>query len=166
MIVVSNTTPIHYLILIEQIHLLHELYDRVVVPQAVFDEMQRAETPAEVRAFVANRPAWLEVQAVGAPDVTLNLGAGEREAITLALDLGAELILLDDGKARRAALARGLTVTGTLAVLAAAAARELVDLPTALTRLEQTNFRIPASLVQLLLDEDRKRKQGRGSEGS
>lgn len=160
MIVVSDTTPLHYLILIGQVHLLHELYGSVVVPQAVFDEMQRATTPAEVSAWVATPPAWFDVRTVIAPGATLNLGAGEREAIQLAQELGADLILLDDGKARRAAVARGLAVTGTLAVLASAAARDLIDLPTTLTRLQQTNFRVAASLIQLLLDEDRKRKEG------
>jgi predicted nucleic acid-binding protein len=44
MIVVSDTTPVNYLILLDQIHLLHELYDRIVAPQAVYDETQREGT--------------------------------------------------------------------------------------------------------------------------
>jgi predicted nucleic acid-binding protein len=60
------------------------------------------------------------VREAAAPDPALKLGAGEREAIALAEELKAGL-LLDDGKARREARRRGLAVTGTLAVLAAAA---------------------------------------------
>lgn len=159
MIVVSDTTPLNYLVLIDQSHLLYELYSRVLIPEAVRDEMQRIGTPEKVRAFVSNPPTWLEIHAVPVPDPTLNLGKGEREALTLAQILRADVLLLDDGKARRAARERGLTVTGTLAVLANAARRGLVDLPTALSRLQQTTFRAPASLIRLLLEQDRERRE-------
>ena len=158
MIVVSDTTPLNYLILIGQAHLLHELYGRVALPRAVYRELQRENTPEDVRVWVTTHPEWLEVHPVGEPDSTLSLGLGEREAITLARQLRADLILLDDRKARRVAREHGLTVTGTLAVLATAAERGLVELPAAISRLRQTTFRAPADLIQLLLDQDRERK--------
>ena len=165
MIIVSDTTPLNYLILIDQAHILHELYDSVLIPQSVFDEMQRAETPAEVRAWITDRPEWLEVRPAQTTDPSLKLGAGESEAIALALELHADALLLDDRKARQEAQKRGLTVTGTLAVLATAARRDLVELPTAIARLQKTTFRAPATLIQSLLDQDRERKeQGGGSE--
>ena len=159
MIVVSDTTPLNYLVLIDQSHLLHELYGRVLMPEAVRDEMLRADTPEKVRDFVSKPPDWLEVHSVPAPDLTLNLGTGEREAITLAQTLRADVLLLDDGKARRAARERGLAVAGTLAVLALAASRGLVHLPAALSRLQQTTFRAPAGLIRLLLEQDRERRE-------
>ncbi len=55
MIIISDTTPLNYLILIDQVHILHELYESVLIPQSVFDEMQRAETPTEVHAWVTDR---------------------------------------------------------------------------------------------------------------
>lgn len=153
MIVVSDTTPLNYLILIDQAHLLQALYSLVVIPQAVHDEMQRAETPVEVREWIDSRPNWLEVRQASSFDLNLKLGTGEREAITLALELKAEAILLDDRKARIEAQNRGLIVIGTLAILATAARRGLVDLPAAIARLQQTNFRAPADLIQLILDQ-------------
>jgi predicted nucleic acid-binding protein len=102
MIVVSDTTPLNYLVLIGQAHLLHDLYGVVTLPQAVHRELQREDTPEQVRTWIANRPEWLEVRQVSTPDLSLNLGAGEREAITLAGQLKADLILMDDRKARRA----------------------------------------------------------------
>jgi predicted nucleic acid-binding protein len=134
------------------------LYGRVVLPQAVFDEMRRESAPEQVRAWLNHRPAWLEVRSVQTPDPTLKLGAGEREAIALAQELQADLILLDDRKARRAAEARGLT--GTLAVLATAARRGLVDLPTAIARLQRTTFRAPADLIQALLAQEARKSEG------
>lgn len=154
MIIVSDTTPINYLILIDQIHLLRDLYGQVVLPQAVFDEMQSASAPDKVRAWISNRPEWLELRTVSMPDSTLNLGAGEKEAITLAREMRADLLLMDDKKGRRAAQERGLTVIGTLAVLATAARRELVNLPAAIEHLKQTNFRAPSDLMKSLVDEE------------
>ena len=92
------------------------------------------------------------------PDSTLNLGIGEREAVALARQLQADLVPLDDRKARRAAQGRGLAVAVTLGVLATAAARGLVDLPTTINHLRQTTFRARAGLIQSLLEQGRERK--------
>jgi predicted nucleic acid-binding protein len=97
---VSDTTPLNYLILIDQADILHELYDAVIIPQAAFDEMQRAETPAEARAWIADLPEWLEVRPAQAPVTVSKLGVGECEAIALALELQANALLLDDRKVR------------------------------------------------------------------
>lgn len=159
MIVVTDTTPVNYLVLIDHVHLLRELYGRLVLPQAVYEEMRREAAPEKVRAWAAHLPEWAEVRAATSADPALKLGAGEREAIQLAEELGADLLLVDDRKARREARRRGLSVTGTLAVLAAAAERGLVDLPGAITALQQTTFRAPAELLAELF----RRHGGRGS---
>lgn len=155
MIVVSDTTPVNYLVLINQVHLLKELYGSLVLPQAVHEEMQREGTPEKVRAWAAQLPEWAEVRAAASIDSALKLGAGEREAIALAEEVDADLLLVDDGKARREARRRGLVITGTLAVLAAAAERELVDLTEAIVALRQTTFRAPAALIEELLGRGR-----------
>lgn len=159
MIIVSNTTPLHYLILISEVDLLHELYGQVIIPQAVVIELQRPETPQIVFDWMNSLPAWLEVRTPLTIDLTLKLGAGECEAIALAQELKADQILLDDKKARKAAIERGLSVTGTLNVLDIAAERDLVDLPNALDRLKLTTFRASERLYEelLRLDEQRKR---------
>ena len=60
-IIISNTTPINYLVLIDHITVLHHLYAHVIIPQAVFGELQAEGTPAKVKEWVAAHPAWLEV---------------------------------------------------------------------------------------------------------
>ncbi|MBC6478988.1 MAG: DUF3368 domain-containing protein [Hormoscilla sp. GM7CHS1pb] len=82
------------------------------------------------------------------------LGAGEREAILLAEELEADLILLDDIQARRLAVERGLIVTGLLGVLQQSATLGLIDLTVAIERLRETNFWISSSLLQSLLEQD------------
>lgn len=152
MTVVSDTSPINYLVLIDSIHILPSLFERVVVPQAVRDELLAAGAPDKVKNWIANPPVWFEVQQAGVVDSSLNrLGEGEREAITLAQSLGASLILIDEIEGRRVALQRGLKVAGTIGFLELAATRDLINSTETVKRLRQTNFRISPHLLQRLL---------------
>lgn len=163
MIVIADTTPLNYLVLIDQSDLLPRLYGRVLIPQAVYEELQTERTPASVREWAVHRPAWLEVRAAILPlDSGLDpLDQGEREAIALALEMKADLLILDDRDARIEASRRKLVVIGTLRVLEDAAQLGLIDLPHALQRLQQTTFRASAKLFQAMLNRDdaRKKKQ-------
>jgi predicted nucleic acid-binding protein len=72
MIVIADTTPLHYLVLLNHADVLPELYGRVTVPEEVFRELQAAGTPAIVKQWIANRPDWLEVRRVPTtPDLAL-----------------------------------------------------------------------------------------------
>lgn len=159
MIVISDTTPINYLVLIGQIDLLPRLFGQVLIPPAVLTELRQQGSPQEVQTWMSAIPAWLEVRAPSCIDPTIHLGRGEVEAISLAHELHATEILIDDMQARKAALARGLRVAGTLLVLDRAARRGLIDLPEAIQRLMQTNFRVPAALIAHLLDSDAERRR-------
>ncbi len=118
MIIVSDTTPIRYLVEIEKVHVLEELFGQVVIPQKVCSELQGQNTPPIVVAWIQNRPAWLEVRQA---DISLftpksKIQDGEREAIALALELNAGAILIDDKNARREAKSAGLLIIPTLAI--------------------------------------------------
>jgi predicted nucleic acid-binding protein len=151
MIIVSDTSPINYLVLIREIELLPKLFGEVVIPQAVLDELKQEGTPEAVKNWIASNPQWLEIQNAKAIDQTITLGAGEREAISLAVELNADLVLIDDRKARKAAIERGLNVAGTINILESASKRGLVILAEAFKKLEQTNFRIAPSLLAEIL---------------
>jgi predicted nucleic acid-binding protein len=161
MIVIADTTPLNYLILIDQSGLLPRLYGRVLIPQGVYDELHQERTPALVRAWIAHPPAWLEVRQATRPLDTApeELDRGEREAIALALELKADLLILDDRDARLEASRRNLTVIGTLRVLEDAAQLGLIDLPGVLARLGQTTFRAAPTLIGALLGRDAERKK-------
>lgn len=151
MTVVSDTTPLNYLVLIGHQDLLPELYHRVLIPDAVFEELRSDAAPSEITAWIADPPIWLEIKRAGAvPAELVMLGPGEREAIALAEALKADLLILDDRDARREATRRSLRVTGTLGVLDEAAARGLIDLSKAINRLEQTSFRASPEILRTL----------------
>ena len=83
MIVIADTTPLNYLVLIEQADLLPRLFGRVLIPPAVFEELQNTEAPEAVRVWIASRPSWLQIHQLHiAPDAGLDyLDAGERETL-------------------------------------------------------------------------------------
>jgi len=161
MMVIADATPLRYLILIEAAAILPALYGRILIPQRVADELQRPRTPLPVRQWMATTPAWLEIHMPQlAPERALaRLGAGERDAIVLAQELRADLLIMDDWDGREAAEQRAFTVIGTLGVLDAAAARHLLALPEVLTRLQATNFRMTPDIVQRLLERDAARRR-------
>jgi predicted nucleic acid-binding protein len=149
MIVVSDTSPINYLVLIEFQDLLPKLFGRILIPKAVERELRAHGTPEPVRQFVASAPDWLEVRSAPEVPATLeHLDSGEREALALALAVGAELILLDERKGRQAAENHGLQAFGTLGVIGFAAERQLVALEDALALLQKTSFRVSPRLLK------------------
>lgn len=129
MIVVCNTSPIIALACAGQLELLHTVYSQIVVPHAVFEEITVAGA-GEPGAREVAEALWIKCQPVrNASLVTalrLDLDAGEAEALALAVELSADLILLDERSGRRAAQRLGLAVVGTLGILIAAKDRGLL----------------------------------------
>jgi predicted nucleic acid-binding protein len=161
MIVIADTTPLNYLVLIDRADLLPQLFGRVLIPPAVFNELNQPEASDQVRDWLGNPPAWLQVQSLlSPPDSSLDhLDAGEREAIALAEEVKADQLLIDEAEARREAARRNLAFMGTLGVLRLAARLDLIDLPSDLARLQQTTFYIDPELIGSLLTEDAARRK-------
>jgi predicted nucleic acid-binding protein len=97
-IVIADTSPVNYLVLIQEADLLPRLFGQVLVPPAVWEELNDPDTPTPVRAWIAKPPSWLQVHPLQTlPDPDLNyLDHGEREAIALAEQLHAAQILVDE----------------------------------------------------------------------
>jgi predicted nucleic acid-binding protein len=149
-IVVADTSPLNYLVQIRCQDLMPALYERVLVPAAVVKELDHPRTPVSVRSWLSSLPEWIEVREVQSPqDPALEgLDPGEREAIQLALEEHADLLLMDERAGVRAALRQGLEVTGTLGLLVQAARRGLVDIDAALADLAATGFRSTPGLME------------------
>lgn len=153
MIVVADTSPLNYLIRLGHPDVLRKIYGRVLVPRAVLIEMRHPEAPSEVRAWASAPPTWFEERQVLQIDVglTAELGAGEREAISLALEVHADVLLIDERAGRHEAETRHIEVAGTLAVLLQASLRGYFDFPEALKRLRQYGFRASRDVEVVML---------------
>jgi len=130
-IVVSNSSPLIALARIGRLNLLASFYKRILIPAEVQHEVtvtgRGLPGAEEVRSA-----SWIEVISQKSPAhpslawACQHLGAGERASILLAKSLEADLVLLDDWKARRVAQDAGLSVAGCLGILEAGARRGLV----------------------------------------
>lgn len=158
-LIVSDAGPVNYLILIGQIELLPSLADFVVIPSFVHQELLSPNAPAAVRAWAGAMPGWITIQSAPHPIAAKGLSAADCEAITLARDLNATLLLTDDRRARRSAAEFGVPTMGTLGLLEAAAQRGLISLPAALEKLRTTSCFLSEDLIEAALQRDRDRQK-------
>ncbi|AFZ44413.1 hypothetical protein PCC7418_2260 [Halothece sp. PCC 7418] len=129
MSIVSNTSPISNLVAIQNLKLLQQLYDKIIIPPAVFRELTNAgnQEPASIAVRTLD---WIEVKAISDQSLILtlqaNLDRGEAEAIALAVEIGAKRLIIDERRGRNEAIQLGLSVTGVLGILLAAKQRKLI----------------------------------------
>lgn len=156
---VADTSPIRYLAVIESLHLLPQLYERVILPRAVLAELGHPRAPEVVRRWAGALPSWAAVREASRVELAEVLDPGEAEAIALVQELQADVVLIDEREARREAVRRGIPVIGTVALLEEGASRNLIDLPEAFQRLLATNFRIDRRYLDDALRRDGERRE-------
>jgi predicted nucleic acid-binding protein len=152
--VISNTSPLQYLYQLGQFALLPRFYQQVTIPPAVVQELADGCALGVVLPALEQVP-WVQVQSPVATQVwkvASTLGAGEREALALAIATPNALLLLDDGHARRFGQLLGLRMTGTVGVLARARREGLVlRLAPLLDCLDALGFRLSAQARAMAL---------------
>lgn len=163
MIVVADASPLIALARIKRLDLLRALFGTLLLPHAVRTEVT-GEGLDKAGAEKVLRADWIEERLIG--DVRLvallrrDLGAGEAEAIVLAREVGADLLLMDERLGREAAKRLGLRVTGLVGVLIEATERGL--LPDAAAVVEelhrQAGFWLSEDLRRLVLEKQDDRK--------
>ncbi|MCC6778465.1 MAG: DUF3368 domain-containing protein [Hyphomicrobiales bacterium] len=162
-LIVADTSPLNYLVLIGQIEILPALFEKVLVPEIVRDELRHDEAPEVVRRWIEIPHSWLEIIPVDQtgedPDLR-QLDDGERAAILLAMRMRADLLLMDDRDGVLVARRRGFAVTGTLGILDLAATRGLIRLDQAIERLRHTSFRCHPDVLNALLFRQSSRREG------
>jgi uncharacterized protein len=129
MTIVSNTSPITNLAGIGKLDLLHQLYGAITIPQAVYNEMAGIGKTVPGTLEVQTLP-WIATQSVTDLNQVAALRAildqGEAEAIALALQLNAELLIIDERPGRAIARQYGINITGVLGVLLEAKRQGLI----------------------------------------
>lgn len=153
MIVIADTSPINYLVLIDAIDILPKMFGEVIIPEAVYEELRHERAPEAVKRFINEGHSWLSIKEVEVPANTGldNLGSGERAAIFLAETEKADMLIIDERKGMRVALSRNLTAVGTVILLEQAALKNLIDLSEAFDKLKKTSFHISHDLLNEIL---------------
>jgi len=114
--VVIDTSPLISLAVIDRLELLKKLFPEIIVPQAVHQEIMKSANKKEntkIDYFIKD----LVCHAKEENKIQVNLGRGETEAINLTLELKADLLIIDDKKARSAAESYNIKCIGTLGLL-------------------------------------------------
>lgn len=122
MLAVSNTSPVSNLAIVGRLQLLRSQFGELWVPPAVKLELDQLHQPDALREIQqALQEGWIKTKGLVSNSITgllqATLDPGEAEAISLALELKADLILLDERDGRAAAERAGLRVTGLFGVL-------------------------------------------------
>jgi predicted nucleic acid-binding protein len=170
MIAVCDMGPLHYLVLIGCDHILPRIFERVITARVVIEqEMANPLTPEPVRRWAADPPPWLEILEPQQVEAIPSLGKqgvrgdGDRAIISLARELGAHVLVMDDSKARSEAKKRGIESLWTLQLLDEAAERGLInDLSARLEQLAgRTSFYVgekARAVIENMKQRDNERK--------
>ena len=163
MIVVSDSSPLIALAKIGSLQPMQSLFGTVCIPPEVERELSAKRTAEGVPDILGLAHGWLIVRPPLALRPFPRLDPGEAAAISLALELGASALLIDEKAGRKVAAANGLEVIGTVGVLEEAAGRGLLDLEVAFERLKATDFRFPAKTLDHLLRDFLRRQSERAT---
>ncbi|APB34751.1 Putative nucleic acid-binding protein, contains PIN domain [Gloeomargarita lithophora Alchichica-D10] len=159
MIVISDTSAITNLAVIDQLKLLPLLYGQVIIPEAVYRELVDIDPPVPggVEVQIAT---WLEVKLIKNREVVerlqseVRLDTGESEAIALALEIGADLLLIDERRGRTEANRLGIKITGLLGILVEAKRKGLIVAvkPLMDALIATSEFRVSSALYNQILN--------------
>ncbi|MBN3896321.1 MAG: DUF3368 domain-containing protein [Nostoc sp. NOS(2021)] len=159
MIVVSDTSPLSSLAIVGYISLLPEIYNTVIIPEAVANELANTSDEDE-RVTAVLSLDWIEIRQATDQEVVTRLqneqrlDLGESEAIALALELNADELLIDERLGRREATKLGVPITGLLGILLVAKHRGLIPIvkPVIDDLMTEAGFRVSIQLYTEILN--------------
>ncbi|CAA6804721.1 MAG: Unknown protein [uncultured Sulfurovum sp.] len=148
--IIGDSSALVALAVVNQLELLEKLYDRLYIPQAVFDEVTQIGKPQsdKLRKFLQSK-----VKRVDLTLTQLGLGLGELEAITLYKKLDADVLLIDDNRAKKYASLNGVKVIGSLGVLIKAKEKgHIGKVKPLLEELQKSEVYISHKLIEKVLE--------------
>ncbi|MEM3479045.1 MAG: DUF3368 domain-containing protein [Candidatus Bathyarchaeia archaeon] len=164
---VSNSTPLIYLAKVGKLEILRSLFERIFIPEAVFEEAVVKGKALNISdAFIIERAvgAWIIRERVKPKidaeyrflDTNVRLGSGEREAIKLCKQLNIKYLIADDGEARRVSKMLNITPIGTCGIIIKAYKRGIMTRDETIQILDEllkAGFRISPELYRRILSE-------------
>jgi uncharacterized protein len=159
LIVISDTSAITNLAAIQYLLLLPQLYGQIIIPEAVYRELTDFDPPVPGTLEVKTA-SWIEIRQVVNRNTVeqlqhkVRLDPGESEAIALALELGADLLLIDERRGRAEANRLGLRITGLLGLLIEAKHQNLIAAvkPLMDALIATSEFRVSSALYNQILE--------------
>lgn len=159
MIVLSDTTPIISLLKIDRLYLLEKLFDEVLIPSAVYQELT-SNSRFQAEAKTIRECAFIKTVSVENEELVRSLmiqsglDQGESEAIICSGEVDADLLLMDEVKGRQVATQKGIRIMGTIGIMIAAYDMRFLskeDIMHCVTALRETGRHINEKLyVQLM----------------
>ncbi|MEM6262375.1 MAG: DUF3368 domain-containing protein [Bacteroidota bacterium] len=156
MIIISDTSPLTGLLIIGRLSILKEVYEKVIIPQAVLEELLVLETFGYDLSEV-HESSWIKISTPSnlalIKELEEELDAGESAAIALAIETNADHLVIDEKKGRRIADQYGIKVIGLTGVLIEAKHLGIIDaVKPILDKLRQeANFRISDSFYRTII---------------
>ncbi len=159
MIVVADTTPIITLMKLQRLDLLERLFDTVIIPNAVYEELISNSNYLTEAQMVVACPFLKRIEVSDRRSIKIlrevvGLDAGESEAIALAEEKNAALLIIDERKGRRVAKQMELKIIGTIGILLQAFDCEILSKTEILSyaeKLKNSKIRISDTLFELVL---------------
>ena len=160
MIVIADTTPIITLMKLQRLDLLEKLFDTVIVPNAVYEELVSNSNYLTEAQMVVECPFLKRLEVTDRQSIKIlrevvGLDAGESEAIALAEEKHADLLIIDERKGRRVAKQMELKIIGTIGILLQAFDCKILSKTEILScaeNLKNSSIRISDTLFELILD--------------
>ena len=152
--IITNTTPILSLLKIDKLDLLKELYGKVTVPNAVYQEIEKGKHKPYYQDL--KQVDWIKIEHIKNPDSLtyfVDLDKGEAEVLILAKEQKVDLVILDEIMGRRYAKQLGLNLTGTLGVLLKAKENGIINsIQEILTELTEKGTWLNPKLIKKVID--------------
>jgi hypothetical protein len=155
MTVISNATPLINFAAINRLDILQSVFDKIIIPQAVYQETTPLSFPHSQLIIQATHSDWLDVYNVTLQinNLSSKLDTGEKEVIALAIEINERKVLLDEKEARRVAQEFGLQIIGTIGILLLAKNKQVIPkiAPLLDSMIDVAQYWVSQSLYQQVL---------------
>ncbi|MCG6154085.1 DUF3368 domain-containing protein [Leptospira bandrabouensis] len=154
MIIIADSSPLISLAIINKLHLLNKIFQEIIVPFSVYEEIAQTDKKFSIILQEWTKPFIKKCNNIEAfKAYRLSLGKGESEAIVLSKEFKNSILLLDDKKARKVAKLENQKIIGTIGILISAKDKGLIpEIKSSLMLLEEHDIHLSKALIEKALE--------------